>query len=294
MPLQRGSLKDLLGEMETEARRWELSNVVLRQMLLALECLEANRIVHRDVKPDNILWDLDEHGLYTFCLGDFGLSNDPKVATTTAGTAPFMAPEVFYRQRQTTKIDVWSLYATIVWMRDGPFRATCSSLSAHELHTHLTETSKLPEYSNVRRMAAWHPTQRPSPSQQLHILDNGDYDDFDERGGYAPADPVDPEDDLANQFSSSMSLGGTSTNPALSYGGSGSSDYPAGPNSPEVAYYEPYAPQYPYSAGGGRGHHGKSSAGNYEPLPMGSSDGPREPGVSMLPRLNFYSCSIVF
>lgn len=282
MPLQRGSLKDLLGQMENETRRWELSNVVLRQMLLALQCLEANRIVHRDVKPDNILWDLDENGHYTFCLGDFGLSNDPKIATTTAGTAPFMAPEVFYRQKQTTKIDIWSLYATIVWMRNARFRAICSSISAHELHNHLTETSKLPDYSNVRRMAAWSPKQRPSPTQQLDILDHGDHEDFDEREGYAHADPVDTEDDLVTQFSSNMSLGETSINPTLSYG-SGSSDYPAMPHSPEVAYYEPYTPEVFYNPGEGRVHQGKPSAGNYEPLPMGSSDAPREPGVSIVP-----------
>ncbi|KAK3989640.1 kinase-like domain-containing protein [Cladorrhinum sp. PSN332] len=277
MPLQKGNLKDLLGTMGDEREKWALSDVVLRQMLSALECLEANQIIHRDVKPDNILWDLDGNGNYTFCLGDFGLSNDPKVATTTAGTAPFMAPEVFYRQKQTTKIDIWSLYATIVWMRNRGFRAVCSSVTAQQLHQQLTEISKLPEYTNVRRMAAWIPRQRPAPTQQLHILDHGDYeDDFDETEGYAQADPAGhEEDDLANQFAQNMSLGDSSGS-NLTYG-SGSSEFPA---SPEVPYYEPYAPQvYWTQRGKGKKKHlGEGSERYYEPLPEGTEAPPRDQG----------------
>ncbi|KAK4223626.1 kinase-like domain-containing protein [Podospora fimiseda] len=278
MPLQKGNLKDLLGTMPDEAQKWTLSEVVLRQMLSALECLEANHIIHRDVKPDNILWDYDENGNYTFCLGDFGLSNDPKVARTTAGTAPFMAPEVFYRQRQTTKIDIWSLYATIVWMRSRDFRSVCSSITAQELHHQLTEISKLPAYSNIRRMAAWNPRQRPSPSQQLYILDHGDYD-FDETDGYAQAEQASSvEDDLANQFAQNMSLG-DSSGPSLTYG-SGSSEYPA---SPEVPYYEPYAPQvyFPQRGKGGMQQH-RAEGGDeryYEPLQEGVESAPRDQGA---------------
>ncbi|KAK4163773.1 kinase-like domain-containing protein [Cladorrhinum sp. PSN259] len=277
MPLQRGSLKDLLGTMENEEQQWDLSNVVLRQMLLALECLDANDIIHRDVKPDNILWDLDENDEYTFCLADFGLSNDPNVATTTAGTAPFMAPEVFYRKKQTTKIDIWSLYATIVWMRNQEFRAVCSSISAYELHEQLTKTSQLPEYANIRRMAAWNRKHRPSATQQLHILDNGDYEEeYDETEGYAQVEPAYmEEDDLVNQFSQNMSLG-ESSDPSLTYG-SGSSEYPT---APEMAYYEPYAPPISRHQGGqGRKHHGEASDRYYGPPTEGPEAVPRDQGA---------------
>ncbi|KAK4220595.1 kinase-like domain-containing protein [Podospora fimiseda] len=277
MPLQKGNLKDLVGMMGDESQKWTLSEVVLRQMLSALECLEAHHIIHRDVKPDNILWEYDENGNYIFCLGDFGLSNDPKVATTTAGTAPFMAPEVFNRQKHTTKIDIWSLYATIVWMRSRDFRAMCSSITAQELHHQLTKISKLPDYSNIRGMGAWNPRQRPSPSQQLYILDHGDYN-FVETDGYAPveqANPVEDDSDLANQFVQNISLGGSS-GPSLTYG-SGSSEHPA---SPEVPYYEPYAPQiyFPQRGKGGMQQHRaeKGDGRFHQPLPHSTEISPED------------------
>lgn len=47
----------------------------IAQMLETLDCLAHNGIVHRDVKPENILYVSGPGGQYTFQLGDFGLCN---------------------------------------------------------------------------------------------------------------------------------------------------------------------------------------------------------------------------
>jgi serine/threonine protein kinase len=229
-----GNLKTLI-EKEDGAGSEALSEIVLRQMLLALQCIASHNIVHRDVKPENVLWEYDETGNYRFCLGDFGLSNDPGLARTAAGTEPFMAPEVFNRQKQTTKVDIWSLFATIVWARSDDFRKSCSHYRAPELHRWLVEISKLDEYATIRKMASMDPNKRPSATKQLAILDGSYVEDYDSVGGYGSGSEEDLGAEFSDRFARGMRLGET---PNLSYGSGGSSEQVT---SPELPYYEPYA-----------------------------------------------------
>lgn len=79
------------------------------QVLLALCHLHDRRLIHRDVKPDNILIDEEGHAL----LSDFGISkggiNGPTDASTFCGTPAFCAPEVLKREGYGRGIDVWGL-----------------------------------------------------------------------------------------------------------------------------------------------------------------------------------------
>jgi serine/threonine protein kinase len=233
MPLMDGNLKTLVERVGVPDEL-ALSDTVLRQMLLALQCIAEHNIIHRDVKPENILWEYDAAGRYRFCLGDFGLSNDPALARTAAGTEPFMAPEVFHRQQQTTKVDIWSLFATVVWTRTPEFRHSCSQLRAPELHAWLVQFSKMDLYADIRRMASMEPRKRPSAARQLDILDGQLEGGVGGYGGSTSGDEL--GDDLGARFSSAMHLQDGDT-PGLTYG-SGSSE---AITAPELPYYEPYA-----------------------------------------------------
>jgi len=86
------------------------------QLLTGLGHLHALGILHRDIKPDNLLISMDG----TLKVADFGwcaeLSDRP---TDLAGTFRYMAPEVMARETQTEAVDAWSFGATFLELVTG-------------------------------------------------------------------------------------------------------------------------------------------------------------------------------
>lgn len=78
------------------------------QIALALDHIHRMRVLHRDLKTQNIF--LGRGGVVK--LGDFGISRvldrTDDFATTVTGTPYYMAPEVCTSQPYTLKSDVWS------------------------------------------------------------------------------------------------------------------------------------------------------------------------------------------
>ncbi|KAK7698088.1 hypothetical protein SLS64_012863 [Diaporthe eres] len=88
-------------------------------MSRVIDCVASMGIVHRDVKPENILYTYSPSGELVFKLGDVGLCNQISVAQSAAGTPIYMAPEISAAaQGQTPKADIWSLFMVLIWMYD--------------------------------------------------------------------------------------------------------------------------------------------------------------------------------
>ncbi|CAH0400112.1 unnamed protein product [Chilo suppressalis] len=79
------------------------------QILSAVEYCHERRIVHRDLKAENLLLDANMN----IKIADFGFSNyyaAGELLATWCGSPPYAAPEVFEGKRYTgPEIDIWSL-----------------------------------------------------------------------------------------------------------------------------------------------------------------------------------------
>ena len=107
----------------------------------ALDMVLKHELLHRDIKPGNILFNNDNEPK----LVDFGLARspdaEPESMSVTEGTPYYVAPEKIKRERETFLSDMYSLGCTLYHALTGhvPFEApTVEELVAAHVHTPLT------------------------------------------------------------------------------------------------------------------------------------------------------------
>ncbi|KAF8388537.1 hypothetical protein HHK36_027212 [Tetracentron sinense] len=88
--------------------REDLAGIYTAEIVSAASHLHANDIMHSDLKPDNIILDVDGHAMFT----DFGFAkqfaNDTR-SKTMCGTIEYMSPQVFLGKGYDEATDWWSV-----------------------------------------------------------------------------------------------------------------------------------------------------------------------------------------
>ncbi|HUF27687.1 MAG TPA: protein kinase [Gemmatimonadaceae bacterium] len=180
--LRGGSLSSLLRERggipAAELRR------LLREVGSALAHAAREGIVHRDIKPDNIL--LDEAG--RFVVTDFGIARSggtPRLTATgmSLGTPRYMSPEQARAKELDGRSDIYSLgvvaYECLVgrvpFDGDEAFAILYSHINAPVPRPALSTTEEWELYEIVERMLSKAPDDRVQDGEELvrlvHVLE---------------------------------------------------------------------------------------------------------------------------
>lgn len=129
-----GSLKTILtkyGALEVDV----IKNYS-KQLLLGLNYLHENQIVHRDLKSANIL--ISSNGILK--VSDFGSSRkfediEGHISKSLRGSPYWMAPEVVNREGHSYPADIWSFGCVLLEMASGkPPWSNLSNDSKEVLH----------------------------------------------------------------------------------------------------------------------------------------------------------------
>ncbi|WP_445027666.1 protein kinase domain-containing protein, partial [Streptomyces sp. SAS_270] len=174
MELVRGrSLGDALQEGTLGVR--EAARVGL-EVLGALEAAHAAGILHRDVKPDNVL--LGRHDRVV--LTDFGIAQIEGETNLTdtggiVGSPEYIAPERVLGQRPGPASDLWSLGVVLYAATEGvsPFRRSNTPAT---LQSVLNATPAAPASATgplaqaINGLLEKDPSRRPNAAQVRHLL----------------------------------------------------------------------------------------------------------------------------
>jgi len=104
-----GELFDIL--YYTSALKEKVARTYFKQIINGLEACHNANVVHRDLKPQNLLLDAK----YNLKITDFGLSKiiqsdaDSIMKTTYVGTRGYQAPELLLNQKYDLKCDIFSV-----------------------------------------------------------------------------------------------------------------------------------------------------------------------------------------
>ena len=139
------TLAELLSEAPDHRLAPRVALGIARQICRGLQAAHEQGIIHRDIKPQNVL--IDHKGEVK--LMDFGIARmaEAKEGMTQAGlivgTPHYMSPEQVQGKQLDTRSDVYSMGVLIYEMLVGAKPFSAPSLTA-VLAAHLTETPKPP------------------------------------------------------------------------------------------------------------------------------------------------------
>ncbi|XP_043683692.1 serine/threonine-protein kinase 36 isoform X4 [Vespula pensylvanica] len=144
----------------------ERAQVIACDLVSALYYLHSNRVLHRDLKPQNVL--LEANGVAKLC--DFGfarsMSTGTHVLTSIKGTPLYMAPELIQERPYDHNVDLWSLGCIVYELVVGspPFQTTSI---LHLVRLIRFEAVKWPDFISPNCKSFLQGLLQKDPSQRL-------------------------------------------------------------------------------------------------------------------------------
>ena len=171
-PLQKVTKERLLSEKEVI----KLGKDICKALILC----ENRNIIHRDIKPDNVM--ISSFGDYK--LGDFGVSKvmGHTTAGTMTGTEGYIAPEVLHMEKYGKEVDIYSLGIVMYWLlnnRRMPFIEATGKLTpskVNEASMRRYQGEKIPAPYNgsaelkqiVLKACEYRPKDRYTSAQEMY------------------------------------------------------------------------------------------------------------------------------
>ena len=173
--VQKGSLKNYKEKNNKIEQNFII--IIFKQILNGLKYLGSKNILHRDIKPDNLL--LDEN--YNVKISDFGISalfseypdqvENPLISRNSAvGRVDFIAPEVKVRNAYDFRVDIYDLGLTMLYLMSSENPITLYiELYNNKINTKIDFNKIYNNYNIylqklVKRMASEDKNNRPYPN----------------------------------------------------------------------------------------------------------------------------------
>jgi NIMA (never in mitosis gene a)-related kinase len=160
------------GTHFSEGQIWDW----LAQLCRALDHIHSNRVIHRDLKTQNVFVSASQE----LKIGDFGISrvllHSDELARTSIGTPYYLAPEICHGRPYDNKADLWSLGCILYELccLKRPYEADSLIALLHRIST--CEYEQIPEQyspelaSMVALLLKKNPEDRPALSWILQEL----------------------------------------------------------------------------------------------------------------------------
>lgn len=190
--LQGGALKNYL--IKNRKRKLPFKVVVQLALDLArgLSYLHSQKIVHRDVKTENMLLDKSR----TLKIADFGVArveaSNPSDMTGETGTLGYMAPEVLNGSPYNRKCDVysfgiclWEIYCCDMPYPDLSFSEVTSAVVRQNLRPEIPRCCPSSLANVMKKCWDANPDKRPGMDEVVSLLEAID---TSKGGGMIPAD----------------------------------------------------------------------------------------------------------